>query len=163
MKQLQETQAKAASGGAAAKSSEAAQRNAEQLLKDAQTQMRALEKQIGELTKAKSEAEAAAKQSAGAVANAAAGAASAAGAAAAQATGGLKIGATAWVQNEEGKNLRRRSSPGLEASIVDGLAVGTQVTLLEGPVSDDGYTWWRIRTKDGREGWVAGEGLATHQ
>jgi hypothetical protein len=35
------------------------------------------------------------------------------------------------------------------------------MTLLEGPVQDDGYPWWRIRTVDGREGWVAGTELVT--
>jgi SH3-like domain-containing protein len=33
------------------------------------------------------------------------------------------------------------------------------MTLLEGPESRDNHTWWRIRTTDGREGWVAGEDL----
>ncbi|MFO7169846.1 MAG: SH3 domain-containing protein, partial [Chloroflexota bacterium] len=136
---------------------------AEQLLKEAQAQMRALEKQIGDLSKAKAEAEAAAKQQAPSiVTDAAAAAASvASGATGVSAAGGLRVGATAWVQNEQGQNLRRRAAPGLEAKILDGLPVGTQLELLEGPVSDDGYTWWRIRTKDGREGWVAGEGLVT--
>src|SRR3712207_989728 len=120
MKQVQEAQSKASSGGVAAKAAEETQRNTEMLLKDAQAQMRALEQRIGDLAKEKAEAEAAAaaaKQSAGAVVTNAA-------AAPAAAVGGLAIGATAWVQNEKGQTLRRRSAPGLEASVLDGLTVG---------------------------------------
>lgn len=161
MKQAQEAQSKAASGGAAAKASEETQRQSEMLLKDAQAQMRALEKQIADLAKAKNEAEAAAAAAQQAATQPAA-VLGTMGAAAA-ATGDLAVGTTAWVHNDEGKTLRRRSAAGLEASVLDGLAVGTQLTLLEGPITDDGYTWWRIRTSDGREGWVAGEGLVTEK
>ncbi|NTU82509.1 MAG: SH3 domain-containing protein [Chloroflexales bacterium] len=79
----------------------------------------------------------------------------------APAAGGLAAGVTAWVQKAGGKNLRLRDKPGLESNAFDGLAPGTQMTLLEGPIQDDGYPWWRIRTADGREGWVAGTELVT--
>ncbi|NJN14868.1 MAG: SH3 domain-containing protein [Oscillochloris sp.] len=75
--------------------------------------------------------------------------------------GGLQIGGMAYVQKAGGKNLRRRSAPGLDSDVIDGLAPGTQLTLLAGPVEDDGYPWWQIRTGDGREGWVAGTELVT--
>jgi hypothetical protein len=78
------------------------------------------------------------------------------------ATGGLSLGATAYVQKAGGKNLRLHDKAGLEGHVSDSLHPGTQLTLLIGPVEKDGYPWWRIRTTDGREGWVAGTELLTH-
>jgi Bacterial SH3 domain len=72
---------------------------------------------------------------------------------------GLGIGAAAWVREEGGKNLRRRSAPGTSSQVLDTLPPGTQVALMEGPVELDGYHWWNVRLGDGREGWVAGEEL----
>lgn len=76
--------------------------------------------------------------------------------------GGLAVGSTAWVRKAGGKGLNRRDAPGTGSNVQDSLAIGTQLSLLEGPVSADGYTWWRVRVTDGREGWVAGEELVTH-
>jgi predicted RNase H-like nuclease (RuvC/YqgF family) len=73
----------------------------------------------------------------------------------------LSAGVTAWVRRAGGMNLRRRSGPSLHSHVVDGIAPGTELTLIEGPVSADGHSWWNIRTADGREGWVAGEELVT--
>ncbi|MEI7643561.1 MAG: SH3 domain-containing protein [Chloroflexales bacterium] len=78
------------------------------------------------------------------------------------ATGGLALGATAYVQKAGGKNLRLHDAASLESHVSDSLHPGTQLTLLNGPVERDGYPWWRIRTADGREGWVAGTELVTH-
>ncbi len=89
------------------------------------------------------------------------GAAEAAPAAPAPTPGMLGVGVSAWVRNAGGKNLRLRDKPGLESNAFAGLPPGTQMTLLEGPVQDDGYPWWRIRVSDGREGWVAGTELVT--
>jgi Bacterial SH3 domain len=72
---------------------------------------------------------------------------------------GLGVGAAAWVREEGGKNLRRRSGPGTSSNVLDTLPPGTQVALLEGPIEADDYHWWKIRVGDGREGWVAGEEL----
>lgn len=72
---------------------------------------------------------------------------------------GLAIGAAAWVREEGGKNLRRRSAPGTSSDVIDSLPPGTQVAVLGGPVEADGYHWWQVRVGDGREGWVAGEEL----
>lgn len=74
---------------------------------------------------------------------------------------GLAVGAAAWVRRAGGMNLRRRSGPSLGAGVHDGIAPGTKLSLLEGPINADGHVWWRIRTDDGREGWVAGEELVT--
>jgi hypothetical protein len=78
-------------------------------------------------------------------------------------TRGLQIGGIAYVQKAGGKNLRLRSAPGLESTVIDGLPPGTKLTLLAGPQEKDGYPWWQIRTADGREGWVAGTELVTDE
>jgi len=38
-------------------------------------------------------------------------------------------------------------------------AVDSSGAVLEGPSPADGFTWWRVRTVGGNEGWVAGENL----
>ena len=75
--------------------------------------------------------------------------------------GGLAVGGTAYVTSAGGMPLRLRSGAGLNHEAVDRLPPGTQMTLLEGPHQADNHAWWRIRTTDGREGWVAGEELRT--
>jgi hypothetical protein len=72
---------------------------------------------------------------------------------------GLVVGAAAWVREEGGKGLRRRSAPGLSSDVLDALEPGTQLAILDGPSEVDGYHWWQVRAADGREGWVAGEEL----
>ncbi len=73
----------------------------------------------------------------------------------------LAVGNNGWVRREGGKGLNRRDAPGLGSNVLDSFAIGTRLTLLEGPNPADGYTWWRVRCNDGREGWVAGEELLT--
>jgi TolA-binding protein len=77
------------------------------------------------------------------------------------AAGGLKAGGSAWVTREGGLPLRLRSGASLEHKILDRLAPGTQITLLDGPQQADNHAWWHVRTSDGKEGWVAGEDLRT--
>ncbi|HMO58605.1 MAG TPA: SH3 domain-containing protein [Roseiflexaceae bacterium] len=113
----------------------------EEVLRDAQTQVRQLEARIAQMAND-------ARQAAEAVE-------------APATAGGLAIGTTAWVRKAGGRNLRRRAAPGLSADIHDTLPPGTQLSLLEGPIKADDYTWWRVRVSDGREGWVAGEELVT--
>ncbi len=51
-----------------------------------------------------------------------------------------------------------------DATVVGGLVTvledGTAVTVIDGPVAADGYTWYGVETGDGSTGWVAGEYLA---
>lgn len=72
------------------------------------------------------------------------------------------IGYTAQTQEVPGTTLQLHAAPGRDAQALKGLASSTRLTLLEGPVSADACTWWRVRTTDGREGWVAGEHLVAH-
>ncbi len=69
--------------------------------------------------------------------------------------GTLTVGGRAIVNTTEGDMLRVRTGPGVGFVIAFQLANGTPVTLLEGPAPGaEGYTWWRIRTDDGRSGWA---------
>lgn len=69
-------------------------------------------------------------------------------------TGVLTINGQARVQTTEGDLLNVRSGPGTTFSRVAQLSNGAVVTLVEGPRSGEGFTWWRIRTDSGMEGWV---------
>ena len=52
--------------------------------------------------------------------------------------------------------LSVRSSPGTEAVLLTRANSGSQFTVLAGPQSVDGYTWYQIRSDDGAtEGWAA--------
>lgn len=74
----------------------------------------------------------------------------------------LTTGCEAWVTRAGGLQLRLRSAPAIAPdNIVTRLPIGTQMTLEEGPQSADGYSWWRVTTKGGNAGWVAGENLVT--
>ena len=76
-------------------------------------------------------------------------------------SGGLAVGGTAYVTRAGGMALRLRNGAGLNSEIAGRLHPGTEMQLLEGPRHADNHAWWRIRTTDGREGWVAGEELRT--
>jgi hypothetical protein len=50
-------------------------------------------------------------------------------------------------------NLRAQARTG-SASLAK-LDNNTLLLVLEGPEEGEGYTWWKVRTEDGKEGWVA--------
>ena len=56
--------------------------------------------------------------------------------------------------------LKVRVEHNLDADFVEALPAGVQVTVLEGPITDGGETWIRVRAASGNEGWVrpSGEG-----
>jgi tetratricopeptide (TPR) repeat protein/uncharacterized protein YgiM (DUF1202 family) len=74
----------------------------------------------------------------------------------------LYVGDTAEIFTTAGDRLNLRSGPGLDYEILDRLEYGETVTLLEGPRKEGGYSWWRIRTADGQEGWAV-ERVETEQ
>lgn len=76
------------------------------------------------------------------------------------ATSELGIGVVAWVTQEGGPSTRLYTRPGEEAGgMIDRIPSGTQMTILDGPAEVDNQTWWRVRTTEGREGWVPATGL----
>jgi hypothetical protein len=72
----------------------------------------------------------------------------------------IAVGCRAWVTRAGGLNLRMRSAPTISPdNIIARLPIGTEMTVDEGPQSADGFTWWRVTTVGGQNGWVAGENL----
>lgn len=68
--------------------------------------------------------------------------------------GFLALGGMAVVNTTEGDQLNVRASPSTGAAIVGKLTDGARVSLLDGPRFAEGYTWWKIRTASGIEGWA---------
>jgi uncharacterized protein YgiM (DUF1202 family) len=66
---------------------------------------------------------------------------------------GLDVGDTAVV-NTDALNLR--SSPSTSAGVVATMPYGTTVTIIGGPTSAGGYTWWQVRSTTYGTGWCAG-------
>jgi len=66
----------------------------------------------------------------------------------------LQAGGQATIRTTEGDSLNVRSGSGTGFAIIFKAAPGTLVDLLEGPVSANGYQWWRIRLPSGQEGWA---------
>lgn len=58
--------------------------------------------------------------------------------------------------------LNMRSSASTSGGLLLQLATSAVVTVLEGPVSADGYTWWRVDDGSGNTGWVV-QGDGTDQ
>ncbi len=55
--------------------------------------------------------------------------------------------------------LNCRSAPGLDSGVIYVMGAGTEVDILDGPASVDGYHWYKVESADGEVGWVAGEFL----
>ncbi|HNP85419.1 MAG: SH3 domain-containing protein [Chloroflexi bacterium SZAS-1] len=123
-------------------------------LEDAQSEIAVLRQQIADM---KAQAEAATAPVAKVLSDISSSSAATEGA---KAIGGLIAGAQAWVTRAGGLPLRMRSAPSLSGEVLDRLAPGTELTLLDGPQQADGHGWWHVRTAGG-EGWVAGEELRT--
>ncbi|HEX8684510.1 MAG TPA: SH3 domain-containing protein [Ardenticatenaceae bacterium] len=75
-------------------------------------------------------------------------------------SGVLAVGATALVTNTGVNGLNMRTGSGTSFEIAQILQDGTTITLAEGPVEGDGFTWWKIRLEDGTEGWAVQDYLA---
>jgi len=69
-------------------------------------------------------------------------------------TGGeLAIGGTAVVANSGGTGVNFRAEPSTDSDVIDVLLDGTSLTILDGPVSAEGYTWWQVESDSGT-GWL---------
>ncbi|MBZ0274698.1 MAG: SH3 domain-containing protein [Anaerolineae bacterium] len=66
----------------------------------------------------------------------------------------LRVGGLATVQTTEGDRLNMRLSPGLESPVMARLDAGARVTIVDGPRTANGFTWWKIRAANGIEGWA---------
>jgi len=63
-----------------------------------------------------------------------------------------------YLITEEGEGLNLRDAPSLSGDVLEQLAAGEYVEILEGPVRADGRTWWRMGCEwcrgGGVEGWA---------
>jgi hypothetical protein len=66
----------------------------------------------------------------------------------------LQVGGQAQVVNVGDAALLVRAQPGIGQPVQARFPEGTQVSLVEGPVEADGFTWWRIQA-DNVSGWSA--------
>jgi uncharacterized protein YraI len=65
----------------------------------------------------------------------------------------LFVGGSARVTSD-GNNLNARKQPSTNAPVVTILQAGQTYSILSGPMTVDGFTWWQIDTPQGRA-WVA--------
>lgn len=72
--------------------------------------------------------------------------------------GGWASGTRVYV-NTDWLNLR--SGPSLSNAVVDVLGQDTSGTILDGPVDQDGYTWYKLTADDGGTGWGVAMYLAS--
>jgi hypothetical protein len=61
---------------------------------------------------------------------------------------------TARIGNTGGAGANIRGEPGLQGAVITALADSTQVILLEGAETTDGFIWQEIQLPDGQRGWV---------
>lgn len=66
----------------------------------------------------------------------------------------LQAGGQAVVVNLKDGALRARQDPNLKSPVKASFREGDRVSVVEGPVEADGYTWWRIESDRGT-GWSA--------
>ena len=67
----------------------------------------------------------------------------------------LKVNDWARVSVDPPLSNRLRSQPSSSGEITGEVGPGENVFVQEGPRCADGYTWWKVRSLDGQEGWTA--------
>jgi hypothetical protein len=65
----------------------------------------------------------------------------------------LMVGQPARVAAGGGLNMREE--PRTDGELITRLGAGQRVSVVEGPVTADGFTWWRVDEGQGVVGWVA--------
>jgi hypothetical protein len=65
----------------------------------------------------------------------------------------LRPDAPARIVAPQGLNIREAASA--QSKQAGRFSPGTLVTVLEGPVEAEGYSWWRVESGQGLNGWVA--------
>lgn len=74
----------------------------------------------------------------------------------------IGVGRLAVVSDNDPRPINVRREPGLNSTRTDQFEVGTEFSVMEGPVCQDGHPWYMVqRRSDGHVGWIAesGEGV----
>ena len=66
----------------------------------------------------------------------------------------LKVDDWARVSVDPPQSNRLRSQPNTGSEITGQVGPGENVLVQEGPQCANGYTWWKVRSLDGQEGWT---------
>jgi uncharacterized protein YgiM (DUF1202 family) len=74
-------------------------------------------------------------------------------------TGGLEVGGSAVVAGTGTSGLNMRSEASVSSQHILTLREGTVVELVDGPLRDNQYVWWKVRDESGTSGWVVAEYL----
>ncbi|MGH2533826.1 MAG: SH3 domain-containing protein [Thermomicrobiales bacterium] len=69
----------------------------------------------------------------------------------------IAVGDTVQVADGD---LNVRADATLDADVLDVLPVGAELSVADGPIDADGYTWFAVTSSDFGAGWVAGQFLA---
>jgi hypothetical protein len=70
-------------------------------------------------------------------------------------TSRLSVGMEASVSYRLSLRLRIREAPGLASNVITAMNRGTEMTIVDGPVCQDGYLWWMIEKESEITGWSA--------
>ncbi len=77
--------------------------------------------------------------------------------------GGISVGMTVIVTGTGKDRLSLREKPTIKAARVKLIKDGVKLTIIAGPKKADGYTWWKVRTPKGIEGWAVADYLKPMQ
>ena len=62
-----------------------------------------------------------------------------------------------YIITQAGSDLRVRDKPSRNGAVLGKFMAGDYITLIDGPITADGYTWWKAQMSYGElAGWVAG-------
>lgn len=65
----------------------------------------------------------------------------------------ISIGTTVKVDTRSNQRLNLRVEPGTNFEIVANLENGTLLTIIDGPIAEDGFDWWKVDGEYGT-GWI---------
>ncbi len=68
--------------------------------------------------------------------------------------GQIAVGQTVIVTGTGKDRLSLRAKPTTKSARVKLIKDGVKLTVIDGPKKADGYTWWKVRTPKGIEGWA---------
>ena len=70
-------------------------------------------------------------------------------------SGAIAVGGKVRVTGTGAAKLNVRENPSTTSAILTRAADGTEFTVMEGPTTADGYTWWKVTDGQGTTGWAA--------